>query len=94
MRILIEDHEYLNPEIKAFLRDIDQSNKDGRVPFVGYLYSKKIEDCVFFLPKVILYSNGKVLGKYHPDDLWNYNQLGDNIEFSNFLYEFIIFFSF
>ncbi len=74
MKLLIEDYEYSEPEILPFLKLVDSKKKDGKSRFVGYLFSKELNDCVFFLPKVILDKYGKVLGKYDPAELWNINQ--------------------
>lgn len=74
MKLLIEDYEYSDPEILPFLNLVDSKKKDGKSRFVGYLFSKELNDCVFFLPKVILDKDGKVLGKYDPAELWNINQ--------------------
>ena len=80
MKILIEDYNYDFKkqditdedayEIQEFLKSIGSRSKDGAVPYVGYLYSKAKEDCVFFLPKVIVDEQGLVLGKYKAIDLW------------------------
>lgn len=72
MKLLIEDFEYNTPAIKDFLKGFELHK--GKVPFVGYLYSKALEDCVFFLPKVILDEKGKVFSKYDPDVIWDSNE--------------------
>ena len=85
MKILIEDYKYIyDPQsqditvedasdIQEFLKSIGSHSKDGTVPYVGYLYSKVKEDCIFFLPKVIVDEQGLVLGKYKAIDLWKNN---------------------
>lgn len=86
MRILIEEHIYSKPEILNCLKEVDSQKNEGKVPFVGYAFSRKLKDCVFFLPKVILDANGKVLGKYTPEDLWEmtHNQLKEQEGFLEF----------
>ncbi len=70
MRLLIEEHQYLDPEIQDFLKEIGSRKNDGKIPFVGYMFSTKMNDCIFFLPKVILNNDGLVFHKYKPEDLW------------------------
>ena len=40
-----------------------ESDTKLSVDYVGYFYSRKLEDCVFILPNVLLDENGIVLGK-------------------------------
>ena len=74
MKILIEEFEYQDPQILAFLKEVDSTRNKGKVPFVGYMFSKSLKDCVFFLPKVILDEVGKAFKKYDPNVLWNISQ--------------------
>ena len=74
MKILIEEFEYQDPQILAFLKEVDSTRNKGKVPFVGYMFSKSLKDCVFFLPKVILDEGGKAFKKYDPNVLWNISQ--------------------
>ena len=102
MKILIEDYKYIYDsqsqditeedarEIQEFLKSIGSRSKDGTVPYVGYLYSKAKEDCVFFLPKVIVDEQGKVLGKYKTIDLWKNNVDAFTKEERDFLFSFPI----
>ena len=59
MRIVIEQYPYeeraLLNAIKGFPR-VPAANDNGlvRVDYVGYCYLPEINDCVFFLPKVVL----------------------------------------
>lgn len=91
MKILIEDYKYDSIEIKEFLHKIDSHYNKGIVPFVGYYYSRELDDCVFFLPKVVLDSGGKVLGKYTPENLWDSNCYSEDKQFLEFLYKFPIY---
>ena len=102
MKILIEDYKYIyDPqsqditvedarEIQEFLKSIGSRSKEGTVPYVGYIYSKAKEDCVFFLPKVIVDEQGKVLGKYKTIDLWKNNVDAFTKEERDFLFSFPI----
>ena len=102
MKILIEDYKYIyDPqsqditeeyacEIQEFLKSIGSRTKDGAVSYVGYLYSKSKEDCVFFLPKVIVNEQGLVLGKYKAIDLWKDNVEAFTPEERKFLFTFPI----
>ena len=102
MKILIEDYKYIYApeksdikeedarEIQEFLKCIGSRSKDGAVPYVGYLYSRTLEDCVFFLPKVIVDEQGKVLGKYEPIDLWKNKVNSFTKEERDFLFSFPI----
>ncbi len=50
-----------------------QTLADGRIKteWVGYYFSKDLNDSVFVLPKVILNEQDKVLGEYLPEDIVN-----------------------
>lgn len=85
MIIVIENCCYDNFEITPFLRANNLLDEKGKVRVIGYLYSKELKDCVFFLPKVILDKDDKVLGKYEPSEVL----LGiDNEKDKVFLYSF------
>lgn len=72
MRLILEEHKYkakdINPCLKPYCTF---SNRDNEVKFgtVGYYYNSELDDCVFFLPKVLMDKNDKVFGKYDPNDL-------------------------
>ena len=46
-------------------------NKDAlvRVNYVGYFYNKRLNDCVFFLPKVVINERKLLLNRYTPEEL-------------------------
>ena len=90
MRIIIEQYPYeesaLTETLKGFSH-LPPANDNGlvRVDFVGYCFLPKVNDCVFFLPKVVLQrpkespdenkdkeavtSFDRVFGKYKPEDI-------------------------
>lgn len=96
MKILIEEYCYDASLVRKYLHDIDELDVvEGfvSVSYVGYYYnnSPEVNDCVFILPKVLIDSNGKVFGKYSPEniiDLDKQNLLSDDE--SRFLYEFAV----
>ena len=85
MKILIESYPYPKDKLSEALQSIGREMR-GNVYFeeVGYYLSNKIQDCVFILPKVLLWDkdkNGqlctdgsgkaidKVFGEYLPEDI-------------------------
>lgn len=90
MRLLIEDCKYEGTVAQDFIRRLAPRNHDGKVRYVGYLYDKDVEDCVFFLPKVILDNSGKILGKYNPIDVWKDVSEEIQHELGDFLFTFPI----
>lgn len=96
MRILIEDQTYETSKVKDILEGITPLENKGTVSLrhVGYLYNKQLDDCVFFLPKVLLDEDGLVFKKYTPEDLLDIDALtGDNAlspEQRTFLYTFSV----
>ena len=57
MRIIFEQHQYDESDVKKDLADIfglRDVNKKVSVSYVGYFYSPTVKDCVFILPKVLL----------------------------------------
>ena len=80
MRILFEREvygrdtiEYLGLSSYAFY---DRDNLEGMIPYVGYIYSPKVNDSIFILPKVFLFEgtgdkkkNEFAFGKYHRDEV-------------------------
>lgn len=83
MRIVIEGYPYdgrrLREVVPAGMPDFPDREGEIRVPYVGYCFNPAINDCVFFLPKVVLTpetegatddaGRGLVLGRYHPHAL-------------------------
>ena len=101
MRILLEEYQYEVAAIKDVLHGIDPlTNIEGKVSihYVGYYYNSLLKDCVFILPKVLLYggespSDGPelVFRKYKPEDIAN---LDENNPLSqqerDFIYKFAV----
>ena len=84
MRILFEGQSYSPELLESFgLESYVYTTRDrneGILPFVGYIYSPKINDTIFILPKVFLFEgSGKIdkekslleiaFGKYSIDDV-------------------------
>lgn len=84
MRILFEGQSYSPELLESFGLDpyvyTTRDRNEGILPFVGYIYSPKINDTVFILPKVFLFEgSGKIdkekslleiaFGKYSIDDV-------------------------
>lgn len=96
MKILIEDQEYQVSDVKEILEGIMPLENKGVVPlhYVGYIYNKEIEDCIFFLPKVILDTEGKVFHRFTPTEIIDLDKLtGDDgltYEEKTFLYSFSV----
>ena len=84
MRILFEGQSYIPELLESFGLEpyvyTTRDRNEGILPFVGYIYSPKINDTVFILPKVFLFEgSGKIdkekslleiaFGKYSIDDV-------------------------
>lgn len=63
MKILIEGYPYQESDVKDILQGFEPytKNRKTKIDHVGYFFSKEIGDCVFFLPKVLMDENNKVL---------------------------------
>ena len=71
MKLIVEVFNYESDKAKEIMSDFSHSvNKNGSLSTdcVGYCYSKSLDDCIFFVPKVICNSENKILGKCSPDD--------------------------
>ncbi len=72
MKLIVEGYPYKAQDVEKVLQGIDApQNKDGlvRVNYVGYFYNKRLNDCIFFLPKVVIDENHKLLWNYTPEEL-------------------------
>ncbi|MCD8303462.1 MAG: LlaJI family restriction endonuclease [Prevotellaceae bacterium] len=77
MKLLIEEYQYEVSAVADVLHGIDSlSDAKGKVSlhYVGYFYNKKLSDCVFILPRVLLKDRKTelgteelVFGKYKPE---------------------------
>ena len=77
MKLIVEGYPYKAQEVERVLQGIDvPQNKDGlvRVNYVGYFYNKRLNDCVFFLPKVVINEQRKLLNRYMPEELIDVEQ--------------------
>ena len=60
MRILIEEYQYDVADVRDVLQGIDAlENVEGKVSvhYVGYFYNVSQGDCVFILPKVLMWTD-------------------------------------
>ncbi len=90
MKLIIEDYTYKSgmgkPSRAMEILSPLELEHDGCISIskVGYYYNQKINDTVFFLPKVVLDKRERLLGKYSPDDLvdlseaWKNNVISDD----------------
>ena len=72
MKLIVEGYPYQAQDVERVLQGIDvPQNKDGlvRVNYVGYFYNKRLNDCVFFLPKVVINERRLLLNRYTPEEL-------------------------
>lgn len=73
MKLIVEGFQYRSPEAKALLKEVFPLEQDGvsSIDFVGYYYNSKLEDTVFFLPKVVVDERGYLFEneKYDPEQL-------------------------
>ena len=88
MRIVIEDYPYDEKKLRDVVppRMLDFPNKKGEIrpPYVGYCFNPEINDCIFFLPKVVLTKDrddekdetglGLVFDKYNPSELLDFDK--------------------
>ena len=92
MKLLIEGYHYSPESIKSLGRLMgDLTWRDGTKSknYVGYYYSAQLGDCVFFLPKVVLSEDGKLFGRYDPNDVVNVEKLLENKEYGTSDYQFL-----
>lgn len=85
MRVLVEGEWYKRSDLEIFLDDsnfYDTNGDRGRVNHVGYYHSFDYNELVYLLPKVFIFDNGKVLGKYSVVELAD-NTFLDDINRSN-----------
>ena len=87
MKILVEDYPYNSPAAVGILSDFEpKTGKKGvSSSYVGYCFSKKLNDCCFFLPKVILNKDNKVFGDIEPETIVEPGQSKLNDDQKSFL---------
>ena len=98
MRVLVEQYSYKVEDLPPELRKLERES-NGKVSFdrVGYYLDDKIHDCVFILPKVVLWDGSeKVLGEFAPEEFVDLDALEEKYpekrsrikEIRRFIYEF------
>ena len=84
MKLLVEDYPYpadlVMPYITGIAESLVTDEQNIAVGYVGYCFNKIIDDCVFFLPKVILDKNNLILGKYDPKEEIELKKIKKNTE--------------
>lgn len=97
MKIIIEGYSYQEGDIKSTLKGFEPFTKDGKtsIDYVGYIYSKEISDCIFFLPKVILNEKDEVFGNKNikPENIIDLDKAKENDALSSDDHKFISNFS-
>ena len=72
MIILVEEYPYdaslILPYLQGGIENLVGEDQKISVGYVGYYFNSNINDCVFFLPKVVMDNTDKVLGKCRPED--------------------------
>ena len=80
MKILIEEYGYAPQYVEEIMQGLESlKNKKGLISinYVGYYYNPYIEDCVFFLPKVLIDENNLVFGHIKPEEIINIEENKD-----------------
>lgn len=98
MYLIIEEYQYQSAYAKQLIHELFPWEREGAMDLdcVGYHYSAKLGDTVFFLPKVVVDKNGKLFGKeeYDPETLLNLTKARNEGRISdddyNFLYGFSV----
>ena len=97
MKLLIEGYHYKPEAVKSLgslMGDMTWSDGTKSEGFVGYYYSAQLGDCVFFLPKVVLDKNGKLFGRYNPNEVVDVKMMLEDKESGEadyrFLYSFTV----
>lgn len=87
MRLFVEEYPYSSEEAKAILSRFEpkETEKGISSEYVGYCYDKDIQDCIFFLPKVICNIKDEVFG-HKPEQIINVQESGLTSDQKEFLY--------
>lgn len=80
MRIVIEQYPYEEHKILSALRGftrLQPANDKGqvRVDYVGYCFLPEVNDCVFFLPKVVLQRHEDAPAEENKDEVTTYDRV-------------------
>ena len=95
MKLLIEEYQYDVADVADVLdglftlQDVEQRVS---ISYVGYYYNphERVKDVVFILPKVLIDEQGKVFGKYEPQNLIHLDEAKIDERHRKFLYEFAV----
>ena len=72
MIVLVEEYPYdanlILPYLQGGIGNLVSEDQKISIGYVGYFFNSSINDCVFFLPKVVMDNTDKVLGKCRPED--------------------------
>lgn len=98
MYLIVEEFQYRSASAKRLIHEIFPWEREGAMDIdcVGYHYSAKLGDTVFFLPRVVLDKDGKLFGNesYDPEILLNLTEARKNGLITdddyNFLYGFSV----
>ena len=71
MKLLVEEYPYRSELAQKILNRFEpKETRNGfSSDYVGYCFSKELQDCVFFLPKVILDTKDKAFDTFSPEDI-------------------------
>lgn len=71
MKLLVEEYPYRSELAQKILNQFEpKETRNGfSSDYVGYCFSKELQDCVFFLPKVILDTKDKAFDTFSPEDI-------------------------
>lgn len=78
MKLLIEGYHYEQRAIECLgelMGELTWRDGTKSKSYVGYYYSSQLNDCVFFLPKVVLDEDGKLFGRYNPSKVVNVDEI-------------------
>ena len=92
MKLLIEGYHYEESAIEKLGKLMGELTwRDGTKSksYVGYYYSSQLNDCVFFLPKVVLDEEGLLFGRYNPSEVVDVTQLLKDKEQGDADYQFL-----
>lgn len=76
MKIIVEEFQYRTEEAKIFIKKVFPLEEENvmQLSLVGYYYSTKLGDTLFFLPKVVIDEKGYLLGKYDPEKVIDFSR--------------------
>lgn len=92
MKLLIEGFHYEEKAIEELGRLMGELTwRDGTKSksYVGYYYSSQLDDCVFFLPKVVLDEDKMLFGRYNPSKVVDVKEMLNDKEQGEADYQFL-----